>query len=161
MIPNANPGIPAAVMNPNATATQNPNTQVVPPSTGGAVTPGRVRTGGMSAVEKQMRRLQIDMTDMPTDTVQQATPNEIATAVYESEERLYAEESNTTECVFNVSVNSDPGDPNSTAEAMKSSEWKHWREGIFDEYDNFTKRTAWKGRRYCACLLYTSDAADE
>ena len=66
---------------------------------------------------------------------------------------MYTEQYGTTECVFNVSVNSNPWDPNSTAEAMKSPEWKHWQEGIFDEYDNFTKRTAWnavprpKGRK--------------
>jgi hypothetical protein len=144
-MPNQNPGLPAAVVVTNATAGQNPNTQVIPPTTGGVASPGRVRTGGLSAVDKQMRRLQIDMTDMPVKTVQQTTPNEIATAVYESEEGHHTEQEDTTECVFNVSVNSDPGDPNSTAEAMKSPEWKHWREGIFDEYDNFTKRSAWEG----------------
>ena len=112
---NQNPGIPPVPANPNATATQNANTTAVPPSTGGTASSGRV-TGGMSAVEKQMKRLQIDMTDTPARTVQ-AT----ATTVYETGT------DSTTECVFNVSVNSDPGDPNSTAEA------------IFDEYDNFTK----------------------
>jgi hypothetical protein len=80
------------------------------------------------------------MTDMPEKTV----PIQVAASVYESEENLYTQEMSTTECVFNVSVNSDPGDPNSTAEAMKSADWKHWREGVFDEYDNFTKRAAWK-----------------
>ena len=81
------------------------------------------------------------MTDIPERTVPivaDDTPSQV-TAVYEREAN------DTAECVFNVSVNSDPGDPNSTAEAMKSKEWKDWREGLFDEYDNFTKRTAWEG----------------
>jgi hypothetical protein len=143
-VPNQNAGISAAVVNPNATAAQTP-TQAVPPNTSGVAPSGRATSGGMSTVDKQLRRLQIDMTDIPTKkTVRIETPNEVAAAVYKSEEKLYTEEENTTECVYNVSVNSDPGNPNSTAEAMKSPEWKHWREGIFDEYDNFTKREAWK-----------------
>jgi hypothetical protein len=65
-----------------------------------------VRTGGTSAVDKQMKRLKIDMTDMPKKTVKETVPNEVAATVYQTKEI------GTTECVFNVSVNSDPGDPN-------------------------------------------------
>jgi hypothetical protein len=50
-MPNQNPGLPAAVVVTNATAGQNPNTQVIPPTTGGVDSPGRVRTGGLSAVD--------------------------------------------------------------------------------------------------------------
>ena len=80
------------------------------------------------------------MTDMPKGTVQ----NLVTAATREDDEELYTEQhEEATEYVFNVSVNSNPGDPNSTAEAMDSPEWKHWRAGMFDEYDNFTKRKAW------------------
>jgi hypothetical protein len=120
-------GIPTAVVNPNATATQT-TTQAVPPNTSGVAPSGRATSGGMSTVDKQLRCLQIDMTDIPVKkTLRIETPNKVTAAVYESEEKLYTEEENTTDRLYNVSVNSDPGDPNSTAEAMKSPEWKHWR----------------------------------
>ena len=115
-------------------------THTIPADVNKAVAVPRARTGTLSAVEKQLQRLQIDMTDMPKSAAQ----NLVTAATREDDEELYTEQhEEATEYVFNVSVNSNPGDPNSTAEAMDSPEWKHWRAGMFDEYDNFTKRKAW------------------
>ena len=54
----------------------------------------------------QNGRPQIAMTDMPEKTVEETVPKEVAATVCESEEKLCTQEIGTTECVFNVSVNS-------------------------------------------------------
>jgi hypothetical protein len=43
-----------------------------------------------------------------------------------------------------VSVNSNPGDPKNTKEAVSGGEWRKWKGGLFKEYDNFIQREAWK-----------------
>ena len=133
-----NQGIPVTVTTPTATTAGNIMPHTIPVDVDEAVPAARTKPGGISAVDKQLQRLQIDMTDMPKRSTVQ---NTVATRIRENNKELYTD--GTTDCVFNVSVNSNPGDPNSTAEAMKSSEWKHWQAGMFDEYDNFTKRMAW------------------
>ena len=47
------------------------------------------------------------------------------------------------DAVYNVSINSDPGDPISTRVAMRSPQWPKWREAPFTECDNPMKRKAW------------------
>ena len=115
-----NQGVPVMVTTPTATTAGNITPNVIPVDVDEAVPTARTKPGGISAVDKQLQRLQIDMTDMPKRSTVQ---NIVTTTIQENNEELYTD--GTTDCVFNVSVNSNPGDPNSTAEAMKSSGWKH------------------------------------
>ena len=44
-----------------------------------------------------------------------------------------------------VQINNDPGTPKNMREALKGPEAEQWRNGLFEEYDNFLKkRSAWK-----------------
>jgi hypothetical protein len=104
---NQNMGVHAAIVNPTASSAQNPNTGAVPQNVGGAASPGRVRTGGTSTVEKQLKPLQIDMADVLEKTIPNTVRNQVAAAVYKSDKRMYTEENGTTECFFNVLVNSN------------------------------------------------------
>jgi len=51
------------------------------------------------------------------------------------------------ERVFNVSVNSDPGNPKNDHEAMTCAESKQWFQGTMDEYDGFFKLGTWKVKK--------------
>jgi hypothetical protein len=44
-----------------------------------------------------------------------------------------------------VQINNDPGTPRNMREALKGPEAEQWRQGLYEEYDNFfKKRSAWK-----------------
>ena len=135
-VQNQNPGIPAAVVNPTVNVARNLNTRVVPKKVGGVASPRRVRAESWNTMERALKRYRADTTDMPEMTMRETAPNQVAATVYQNEEM------GTTECVFNVSVDPCPDEPNPTAEATKAPEWKQWRGGTHDEYDNLAKRPA-------------------
>ena len=46
--------------------------------------------------------------------------------------------------VLNVELQSDPGEPKTVKEALKSPEVEEWKKGLKSEIENFLKRKAWK-----------------
>ena len=84
--------VPAALMTLIATTARNMTMDIIPADVNGAVPAERARTGVMSAVEKQLQRLQIDMTDMQKNTVQ----NLVTATVYKYDKELYTEHYDTT-----------------------------------------------------------------
>jgi hypothetical protein len=132
-VPNQNPRVPTAVVNPNMTISPNSMTGVVQQNVGGTAYTGMVRKGAINTVDKQLRRLQIDMTDIPKKTVPDVVLNDsctgiiqVAAAVCNNDERLCTELHGKRECLFIVSMNSGTGNSSLTAEAMRSPEGEQW-----------------------------------
>jgi hypothetical protein len=121
----------------------------------GTTQSGREKEGSSTRLQRELKKLQIDMSAPPsTRGSRLSTANEPTSptaVVIERDEppeavtaMIRENQSSNFDYVFNISVNSDPGDPSNTREAMEGGDWIHWKEGLFDEYDNFTKRKAWK-----------------
>jgi Reverse transcriptase (RNA-dependent DNA polymerase) len=54
-----------------------------------------------------------------------------------------ADENQQLETAYNITVNSDPGDPRTIRKALQGDNADAWRKGLYKEYDNFTNHKAW------------------